>query len=768
LTTFFGCDSVVMNYNGEPDSLEKLILSGMIDELSTFTMVDEYRLMITDAVEIYENPKATAEEISNAVNQLIFLKNEIVNKRIIFSDSAFEKKLIKILNKTQDSTYLTINDTINIRELDLSYNNDISDVDYMILKLDDLKNFPNLQKLIISGNNVISLNPILQLKELIYLDLNGIVSADLVSVGQNIDFSVLSELSELVDLNISNNNINSLSMINNLINLHTLKINNNPINDFSGIEQLKSLENIEMKYMNYINFISLEKLGNLKKLDCSFSNLDNITEIFSLDRLISLNLSGIQMINIVDLNKMNQLEELFLSKCGLIDVSFLSQFKELKIVDISENEIFDIEFLSELKNLTNINMSFNKIERLNLNNYPVLENLTINNNLLQGIGFLTNLPILKSVDLANNQLTYLELNGSTNITELNLNKNSISDLTFIKNLDRLNILIADNNPINTIVLQNLPKLNYLSLKGTNIKDVSSVYEMSSLIYLDISDCRNTNIDGIENLANLEQLYINLNKSPTNFELSALVKLKNLEIYNMQNDDWFIFNNMEELVDLKFFDCEFISANLFGLNKLQSVEFYNCSSLSDISQITELPLLENLYVERARIIRPLLANLSGLRRLSLVSSKVEEIQGISQLPELEYLNLYNNELAAVQLNDFPKLVELDLSKNLFVNFSKFKMNFNGKLDLSSNYINKLDGIENIFAKLDTLNLSKNKINNFTPIYAIDILNVIADGNRIAYVSPTDDQILAAKNKIEMKLFEIQQSELNKLEEEKIKR
>ena len=105
-----------------------------------------------------------------------------------------------------------------------------------------------------------------------------------------IDISVLKDLNNIKDLDLSNNKITDISVIKNLKNLMILNISNNEIEDISVLKNLKKLKKLIL-YNNQITDISVIKnLNNLEFLDIDYLKLesDQIKYINSLNNLKEL------------------------------------------------------------------------------------------------------------------------------------------------------------------------------------------------------------------------------------------------------------------------------------------------------------------------------------------------------------------------------------------------------------------------------------------------------------------------------------------------
>ena len=248
-----------------------------------------------------------------------------------------------------------------------------------IRSIDGLENFTNLERLILSDNEITDISPLASLTTLRFLDLSGQEIADI---------SPLAGLTALVVLDLSDNAIESVGSLSGLTDLETLDISNNPITSLSGIEALASLgvlrasglslgggdlsaaeglSSLREAYLDScgletiygINTESLEILdisnneielldpiqdaASLQKLDASENRIESIPSLSGCLSLTELDLTGNLLLDIDGIVDAADLEVLVLSACELTntDMEILSGLSGLKVLDISYNSIID-------------------------------------------------------------------------------------------------------------------------------------------------------------------------------------------------------------------------------------------------------------------------------------------------------------------------------------------------------------------------------------------------------------------------------------------
>lgn len=194
-----------------------------------------------------------------------------------------------------------------------------------------LKEFKNLQKLILVSSNFNDTKYLIGLNKLVELNISECSNILDIKGIQN-----LVKLKILIMENMNNKKID-LDHIKNLNSLEELNLSNNigikNIDAISYLIELKDLK-IACNCLKNINF--LQNLKNLKFLDISLN--ETIEDFFAISNL-------------------TKLDTLFISESNLMDISFLNKLQNLKFLDISYNDtILNFEPLINLVNLERINL----------------------------------------------------------------------------------------------------------------------------------------------------------------------------------------------------------------------------------------------------------------------------------------------------------------------------------------------------------------------------------------------------------------------------
>lgn len=231
-------------------------------------------------------------------------------------------------------------------------------------------------------------------------------------------------------LNISNNNITSISGMENFNGLRNLNLANNNISDDSKIKALTNLEILNLAN-NKLNdsYDCIENLYGLTNLNISGNNVTNLK---CLDTLLT---------NIEKEYQEKVLKELTISNNNISDINVLSKIPTLEILSMQFNNISNIKALENITTLKTLNMSNNGITDISdLGKLTALENLYMDNNSITNIEVIQNFSLNKLAISGNKISDISVLNGQGSLTDLYMNSNNISDVQAIENLLLKNIL----------------------------------------------------------------------------------------------------------------------------------------------------------------------------------------------------------------------------------------------------------------------------------------------------------------------------------------
>ena len=255
---------------------------------------------------------------------------------------------------------------------------------------------------------------------------------------------VVSDLSDLTVLDISQQSITSLEGLQYAVNLTQITANNNEITDLSPVEYLGHLRTLYLSdnrisdlspliYLRKLKTLYLEsnQISDLSALegidlyDVSFG-ANNITDLSPLSCAVHMqrmNLFGNRISDLSALSSMQSLSWLALNENQITDLSPLSKIAALRTLLLSHNAIYDVSPITSNAELVWLDLSSNYITDISsLSRVAKLETLDLSaNTRLADVSPLAKLPNLQALGLA-----YLE---SCDYTPL-LSLPALSSITF--------------------------------------------------------------------------------------------------------------------------------------------------------------------------------------------------------------------------------------------------------------------------------------------------------------------------------------------------
>jgi len=310
-----------------------------------------------------------------------------VEMYISFQDQNLENKIRQKINKPTGQLYLSDVDTITVLDLKdadilsidgLEYCTSIETIDLSsnyIIDVSCLSGLTTLQSLNFHNSMIISdISPLSELTNLMYLDLYD----------NNIsDISPLSELTNLMYLDLYDNLISDISPLTELINLTELNVRYNRVTDISALSNLTKIEELDISENFQISNISaLSGMTNMKTLILHLNLIDDISALSNMNNLIKLTLNYNGISDITPLSNMTKLEELYLPYNNIRDISPLSGLDSLSVLELNENSILDILPLvqnTEFASGDRVNLTGNPLNDTSINTYiPQLQARDVN------------------------------------------------------------------------------------------------------------------------------------------------------------------------------------------------------------------------------------------------------------------------------------------------------------------------------------------------------------------------------------------------------
>jgi len=297
------------------------------------------------------------------------------------------------------------------------------------------------------------------------------------------DIAALSNLTSLFVLVLEDNQISDISPLSDLTNLWLLLLGGNQISDVSSLGNLTGIQLLILEDNLIENIAPLSTLTSLELLLLSNNQISDISPLGNLTGTALLFLDDNLIENIAPLSNLTSLEWLALSNNRISDISSLGNLTEMTLLFLSDNLISDIEPLSNMGSLQWLNLSANEIGNIStISTLTGLTALDLGYNQLIDIIPIANLTDLEWLDLSADDIGNISaLSALTNLTALKLEDNQISDLTPLANLSMLEGLDLSSNDISDIApLSTLTNLTDLDLGCSYMSDLDFQLNMNIL------------------------------------------------------------------------------------------------------------------------------------------------------------------------------------------------------------------------------------------------------------------------------------------------
>jgi internalin A len=221
-------------------------------------------------------------------------------------------------------------------------------------------------------------------------ELNSVFSltcnGDLALDRQIVALDGLDRLPNLVDLDLSGNDVAELSGLAQVPQLTTLTLTNNAVRDLSPLAGLASLQELGLSGNEVTDLAPLAGLRELRFLGLSGNAVTDLAPLAPLAGLTELDVSDNRVADVTPLAGLSRLDKLRLARNLVADPSALQALPALTTLDVSGNRISDASTVAAC---------------------PAVDELWIGGNPLTDVRPLRDMPALTGVDLAESDSTVL-------------------------------------------------------------------------------------------------------------------------------------------------------------------------------------------------------------------------------------------------------------------------------------------------------------------------------------------------------------------------
>lgn len=447
---------------------------------------------------------------------------------------------------------------------------------------------------------------------------------------------ILSPISYLEKLDLSNNNIQQLNVTYNSHSFKTFILNNN---NFTALN--KNTFHIKCQYLKIliiqncrINYIESGIFHNLPKL-LILDMRDNLLEFIESNTFLGL----------------SKLNDLILMNSNIEDIKYnafngLVQIKKLNL----ENNLISkksMDYFTEMENLEEFDLSFNTIEMLDQNMFKNLNKLLLlhlNNNIIS-------------------EIPCRVFNGMHLLTKLNLSYNVIKVISIcaFESLNHLTNLNLQHNNLTHIQIgtfSGLRSLMHLDLSYNKFSSLEEtvIHPLENLEIIDISSNKFKSLNPVPLLDNLESLH-QIDFSGNNWDCANLTSLiKYLKTQNINYESKLINFEKENIEGIQcYYDTNNKTENLDNNLKRKNDNFND--------KLLEEKYFNQIIINELQLIRNNTSSTENEKKIQEISSTLQEILNITTI-NVNFLlsKLVNNstteDLKNIQVQKFTNLMHDD--------------------------------------------------------------------------------------------------------------
>lgn len=546
-----------------------------------------------------------------------------------------------------------------------------------LTEINDLSS-TNIETLILDNNQINQLDLVLNnLTSLKYL----VVSHNQLS---NLD---VSNNEELIELNVSNNQLTDLLLSTNLNQLKTFNCSNNEIARDLDLSSMNNGVCPEQNEENPLDFCPDSITINISNNQLEFVNLQNgfNTDISNFNATANPNLTCIQVDDVNNIgdnwtkdatteysidcrfgetyvpddNFEQALITLGYDVAPLDDYVPTANIENVTQLDISGNAILDLTGIEDFTDLQNLNCSNNSLSTIDLSSNTQLDEINCSNNTLGALD-LTNNTNITTVNIANNTFTAFDVSVIPTLQVFNCDGNAIKELDFTTNTALTN-LSCTANALEILNLQNGQNPSLLNLDAQNNPDLSCIQTDDGNAPGSVNWLKDATTEYAIN-CHFGETYV----PDDNFE-QALIDLG----YDVTPlDDYIPTINIESISSLDVGGNEI--SDLTGIE-----DFVSLTNLSfDDNVITTVDLSSNMLLQSI--------NASGNQLTDL---------DISNQSNLSVLNISKNNFTQIDFSNNLGLIDIDISENVLTNLDVSLLLDLVRLNCSSNQLTALDVTQN---------------------------------------------------------------------------
>ncbi len=562
----------------------------------------------------------------------------------------------------------------------------------------------------------------------------------------------LSELTDLIELDISNTLIEDLNPIRNLKKLEVFNLSGSAVSTLASLRYINSLTEINLSNTLVDNIDVMANLSSLSRINISYSKVINLLPLENAVNLSRLEASGTRISDLSPLNNLPRLSDLNISNSAINSLNTIDSLIAIQNLNIDSTQISSLEPLSESINLSVIQANNTQISNLQpLNNHDKLKVIYCDNsnvNMSEANKFMDEnqhcLVIYNSQELLNwwedlslewksifqknynisSPITKEKLHQLINQTKLSVAyNNSVESIEPVMMLHRLEEIELQNTSISDLTpLSGLNNLEEINLSNTEVTDLSPLSSLQGIKTISFENTSISDITPLQKSVNIEFVYCdktgisNLNATEFNIDnTDCLVVYQSEKLrmwWNALNGDW-----QAEFQKATGIPAVPTKEELHRLVNLSSLQIVDNMSISNLNPLHLFARLEELTVNRTSVsdISPILS-LVNLKKLDISKNPISVVESISKLNKLEELIIRNTSVADLEpISYLSSLTILDIAG------TKIK---------SLKYIDKMPTIEKLY-------INNTRVKNIKQLYSLTKLDFLQCYNTSIKSSKIDE-------------------------------
>lgn len=466
------------------------------------------------------------------------------------------------------------------------------------------------------------------------------------------DYSVLKDIPELRELDVSNSGFSDLSLI--APGIETLDISGTPVTDLRPLLKLTKLSRLTACNLDVTDVNLLKDLPSLRSLyispgvdseevdaDIYVTNVISTSEAdVALQRLLAATSRNVDLASVLrrlatkfSLGEVTQL--LLTNAESVSNLSALTQLsgcQKLKLfVDNAKNQadVLDLAYLQAMPDLFEVELTNIKVVG-QATQWPNLTHAAMRNAQLSDLSLLGQLEDLVTLDLSNNNITDVKLLGvCENLRDLDLSGNPLSDVRPLLGL----------------------KLENLDLSETLVSDAEQLSRLPSSVKIQLE--RTPLSQG------------GINQAYYSKGLAAEVATAAQKAFNQllarrvaSGKSWTLLSLAKDLGDLGYLASDVKTLQLLDFEEdfvLQAAAFPNLTQIQigtakpyvysiDLSEASQLPFLKTLLVENMTVEK--LSLPPSIEKLALIDGKLTALDALKECRGLRELDISYNPVASL--------------------------------------------------------------------------------------------------------------------------